>query len=51
MHSILGSSKEGVYPQHSQVVTTFPALAIMISVAAINLFGDRLDGGYDPRLE
>lgn len=38
------------YLQHAPWMTTFPGLAIMISVIAINLFGDGLRDALDPRL-
>lgn len=39
------------YLQHAPWMVTFPGLAIMVTVIAINLFGDGLRDAIDPRLK
>ncbi len=39
------------YLQHAPWIVTFPGLAIMVTVIAINLFGDGLRDTLDPRLK
>lgn len=46
--SMLSSGRE--YLRHAPWMATFPGLAIMVSVMAINLLGDGLRDALDPRL-
>ena len=39
------------YLQHAPWMTTFPGLAIMVTVISINLLGDGLRDALDPRLK
>ena len=43
-------SQARIYLQRAWWITTFPGLAIMISVLAINIVGDALRDALDPRL-
>ena len=43
-------SQARVYVRRAWWMTTFPGLAIMISVLAINIIGDALRDALDPRL-
>jgi peptide/nickel transport system permease protein len=43
-------SEGRVYLRSASWVTTFPGLAIMVTVMAINLLGDGLRDVLDPRL-
>jgi len=47
-HRLAGSG--GSYMQRAPWLSTFPGLAILLTVLAINLVGDRLRDALDPRV-